>query len=184
MLPCIDNTAGNAETIRNCGLNNMALSYKKWQIVDNKCQPTTYALGNHDIPIIKNIIDTNQDLKCIVSGGEICSGYKGNTQDYSTDFEAHFVTPKNQAVSDNLSAYINHLSTNRNENAIAENTTGTTFGDYAYDNYGIPTYYVQLKASKRFTELADYHTLTEDEYLHCNYEAGRRIANIVNLFLI
>ena len=184
VLPCIDNTAGSAQTIRNCGLNNMALSYKKWQIVDGKCQPTDFALSCHDVPIVKNIIDNNQDLKCIVSGGEICSGYNYNAQDYSTDFETHFVTPKNQVASDDLSAYINHLSTDRNENVVAENTAGTTFGDYAYDNYGIPTYYVQLKVSKRYTELASYHSLTEDEYLHHNYEAGRRIANIANLFLI
>lgn len=76
------------------------------------------------------------------------------------------------------------METDRNEDVVIENTKGTTFGDYAFDNYNIPTYYVQLQVSKRYTELADYHTLTEDQYLHCNYEAGRRMANIANLFLM
>lgn len=184
VLPCIDNTAANADIIKNCALNNMALSYKKWQITDEKCQPTTYALSNHDIPILKSIIDNNTDLKCIVSGGEDCTKYSGNTQDYSTEYETQFVIPKNQVESDNLSLYKSHLETDRNENVIVENTQGTTFGDYAFDNYNIPVYYVQLHVSKRYTELADYHTLTEDQYLHCNYEAGKRMANIVNLFLM
>ena len=181
VLPCIDNQAGNADILKNCGLNNMALTYQKWQIVDGKCQPTEYALSNHDIPIIKKIIDENQDLKCIVSGGEILSGYALNGQDYVTDFETHIVVPKNQTYEP--SDYANHLSNNRNEHVVTEHTTGTTFGDYAYDNYNIPTFYIQLHVSKRWAELADYHTLTSDSYLYYNYEAGRRIANIINLFV-
>lgn len=181
VLPCIDNIAANTTTDKYSGLNNMALTYQKWRIVDGKCQPTTNALTYHDIPIIKSIIDNNTDLKCIVSGGEDCSKYAGNTQDYSTDFETQIIIPKNQTS--NINEYKLHLENNRNELVIIENTKGTTFGDYAYDNYNIPTYYVQLKVSKRFTELSSYHTLSETEYLHSNYEAGRRMANIVNLFL-
>lgn len=182
VLPCIDNIAANNSVDRYSGLNNMALTYKKWQIVDNKCQPTSNALTYHDVPIIKSIIDNNQDLKCIVSGGEIMTGYGGNTQDYSTDYETQIIIPKNQTNS--IGNYIDHLISNRNENVVIENTKGTTFGDYAFDNFNIPTYYVQLKVSKRYTELAEYHTLSETEYLHSNYEAGRRMANIVNLFLM
>lgn len=184
VLPCIDNKAGNANIINSCGLNNMALSFMKWQIIDNKCQPTTYALSVHDVPIVKTLIDNNQDLKCIVSGGEDCSKYSLNTQDYSTEFETQLVIPKNQVSSNELISYKAHLETDRNEDVVIENTKGTTFGDYAFDNYNIPTYYVQLQVCKRYTELADYHTLSKDQYLHCNYEAGRRMANIANLFLM
>ena len=73
---------------------------------------------------------------------------------------------------------------NRNEDVIIEHTKGTTFGDYAYDNFKIKTYYVQLHVSKKYTELSEYHTLTEDEYMHNNYESGGRMANIVNLMLL
>ena len=94
------------------------------------------------------------------------------------------VIPKNQVSSNELISYKAHLETDRNEDVVIENTKGTTFGDYAFDNYNIPTYYVQLQVCKRYTELADYHTLSKDQYLHCNYEAGRRMANIANLFLM
>lgn len=184
VLPCIDNIASNNGNDRNCALNNMALTYQKWQIVNEKCQPTNYALSVHDVPIVKNIIDNNTNLKCIISGGEDCSKYSLNSQDYSTEFETQFVIPKNQVLSNELNLYKTHLENDRNEDVIVENTIGTTFGDYAFDNYNIPVYYVQLYTSKRYTELADYHTLTEDQYLHCNYEAGRRMANIANLFLM
>lgn len=183
VLPCIDNKAGNTSTDRYSGLNNMALTFKKWQIVDGKCQPTSNALTYHDIPILKTIIDNNQDLKCIVSGGEIMTGYSLNTNDYTTEFETHIVLPKNQPVFEYVSDYKIHLNNNRNEDVVVETTQGTTFGDYAYDNYQIPVYYVQLKVSKRYAELSDYHSLSQDQYLYFNYEAGRRIANIVNLFL-
>lgn len=182
VLPCIDNKAGN-NTVqdRNSGLNNMALSYKKWQIVDGKCQPTSYALSVHDIPILKSIIDNNSDLKCIVSGGEDLTKYGANSSEYSTEFETHIVIPKNQ--NNDIDSYKSYLEVDKNENVVIENTVGTTFGDYAFDNYNIPTYFVQLKPSKRYEELSDYHTLSEVEYMHSNYEAGRRMANIVNLFL-
>ena len=181
VLPCIDNIAGNADIIKHCGLNNSCLSYKKWGIVDGKCQPTIYALGNHDIPIIKKVIDDNTDLKCIVSGGEIMTGYAGNPTDYVTDFETHIVLPMNMIDTSSIASYKTHLENDRNEFVVVENTKGVTFGDYAYDNYGIPTYFVQLKVSKKFEELSKYHALKEENYLYCNYEAGRRMANIVNL---
>lgn len=181
VLPCIDNVAGNATTIRNAGLNNTMFTEKKWQIVNNKAVPTAFALNNHDIPILKGIIDTNQDLKCIVSGGEIMELYSANPQDYSLNFETQIVVPKNYVHS--LENYKSHLEVNRNELVSIENTKGVTFGDYAFDNYEIPTYFVRLKVSKKFTELAQYHMLTSAQFMHSHYEVGRRIANIINLFL-
>lgn len=183
VLPCIDNVATNNSEQGKNGINNMILNRDKWEIVNGKCQPTAYALSVHDVPIVKNIIDSNKDLKVIVSGGEIMTGYSLNTQDYLTDYETSIIVPKNQSAS-NLTNYKTYLENDRNEDVVIENTKGTTFGDYAYDNYQIPTYYVQLKVSKKFSKLSEYHTLSEDEYLYCNYEAGRRMANIVNLFLI
>ena len=182
VLPCIDNTAANNATYRTSGLNNMALSYKKWQLVNNKCQPTSNALTYKDIPILKGIIDSNSDLKCIISGGEDCSKYSGNTQDYSTEFEVQIIIPKNQT--DNTQRYRDYLTTNNDEMCILERTQGTTFGDYAYDNFGIPTYYLQFKVSKHYALLGDYHTLSETEYIHGNYEAARRMSGIVNLMLL
>lgn len=185
VLPFIDNVAGNANaTQRTAGLNNQALGYQRW-VIDgtNKTVPAANAngTGNHGVQIIKALIDGNTDAKCIVSGGEILTGYGGNTPYYSTTFQAHFVVPRNMAF--DHAAYKTHLETNRSELVVVENTQGFTFGDYAFDQYGIPVYFVQLKASNRFTEWADDHTLTEQAYLHSNYEAGRRMANIVNLFV-
>lgn len=182
VLPCIDNQAANNVTYRTAGLNNQALSYKKWQIVNDKTVPKTNALSYNDVPIIKSLIDNNQDLKCIVSGGEIMTGYSGNTQDYPTDYETQFVIPRKMTI-DNLNDYISYLENNKNENVDVSNTIGFTFGDYAFDQYGIPTYFIQQKVSKRFTELSDFHTLTEQQYLHQNYEAGRRMSTIINTIL-
>ena len=182
VLPFIDNVARNTADDKNAGLNNTVITQPKWQIVNDKTEPTTFALSVHDVPILLSIIDSNQDLKCIVSGGEIMTGYSLNPPDYTTSFETHFVIPR-KMVND-LATYKTHLETDRDEFVVVENTQGKTFGDYAYDQYGIPTYFVQLKVSKKFTELAEFHSLTSEQYLHSNYEAGRRIANIVNLFLM
>ena len=111
------------------------------------------------------------------------SGYSLNPPDYTTDYETQIVIPKNAQISSAANAYANHLTTDRNEDVSIENTQGYTFGDYAYDQYGIPVYFVQLKTSKKWTELADYHTQTEEDYQYLNYETGRRMANIINLFL-
>lgn len=182
VLPCIDNTASNTVEYRTAGLNNQALSYKKWQIVNDKTVPTANSLTYNDVPIIKTLIDNNQDLKCIVSGGEIMTGYSGNTQDYPTDYETQFVIPRKMTI-DNLNDYISYLENDKNENVDVSNTIGFTFGDYAFDQYGIPTYFIQQKVSKRFEELSDFHTLTEQQYLHQNYEAGRRMSTIINTIL-
>ena len=183
VLPFIDNIAANNSTQRDAGLNNTCVDRQKWTITDNKTVPTDFALTVHDVPIIKSLIDGNTGLKCIVSGGEIMSGYSLNPPDYTTDYETQIVIPKNAQISSAANAYANHLTTDRNEDVSIENTQGYTFGDYAYDQYGIPVYFVQLKTSKKWTELADYHTQTEEDYQYLNYETGRRMANIINLFL-
>lgn len=184
VLPCIDNVAGNGDSIqRTAGLNQVAIQ-QRW-VIDgsNKAVPAAGANGadNHGVQIIKALIDANTDAKCIVSGGEIMTGYALNSADYTTTFQTHFVVPRNMAF--DHAAYKTHLETNRSELVVVENTQGFTFGDYAWDWHGIPVYFVQLKVSDRFTEWADDHTLTEQAYLHSNYEAGRRMANIVNLFV-
>lgn len=183
VLPSIDNRAANETNYIKAGLNNTVLSNQRWKILNGKCVPNDGVIGqgNHGVIIIKNLIDANTTAKCIVSGGEIMGGYAPNPPDYTTNFETQIVLPKNMVS--NLSTYANHLTTNRNELVSIENTQGVTFGDYAYDNHALPTYFVQLNVSKRFTELAAFHTLTANSYMHGNYEAGRRMANIVNLFL-
>ena len=187
VLPFIDNMAGNEDPYTGAGLNNAALSRQRWAIdsATNKTVPanTVHGIQNYGVQIIKSLIDSNPDLKCIVSGGEDMTGYSLNDQaEYATDFQVHFVVPKNMTF--DKSAYANHLSTDRREKVVVQNTRGLTFGDYAYDQYGIKTYFVQLKVSNRFSELSASHTLSEQQYLHSNYEAGRRFANIVNLFVL
>ena len=185
VLPCIDNVAGNgSDAQRASGLNNAALSRQRW-VIDgtNKTVPAANAngTGNHGVQIVKALVDANTDLKCIVSGGEILSGYGGNTPYYATVFQTHFVVPRNMAF--DQAAYKTHLETNRSEHVVVENTQGFTFGDYAYDQFGIPVYFVQLQVSDRYAEFGSDLTITATEYMHGNYEAGRRMANIVNLFV-
>lgn len=186
VLPFIDNAATNLAGISAAGLNNTALSRQRWVIDSgtNKTIPASneHGTGNYGVQIIKSIIDSNTNLKCIVSGGEFTTGYGGNDQtEYTTDFQTHFVVPKNMMF--NAADYANHLTVNRDENVVVENTKGFTFGDYAYDQFGIPVYFVQLKVSNRWSELSADHGITSDAYLYSNYEAGRRMANIVNLFV-
>lgn len=183
VLPFIDNIATNSDPLRLAGLNNTVVGRQRWVIVNGKTVPANdvHGTGNHGVQIIKALIDGNTDLKCIVSGGEIMTGYALNPADYSTAYQTHFVVPKNMAF--DQAAYAAHLAANRGELVVVENTKGYTFGDYAWDWHGIQTYYVQLKVSDRFTDLAAMHALTESQYLHANYEAGRRMANVVNLFV-
>lgn len=185
VLPFIDNTAANAVNYRDAGLNNAALSRGRWQIINDICVPASgiNGEGNHGIIIIKNIINNNQDIKCIVSGGEIMTGYAGNNQtEYSTDYEMQIIIPRKMTF--HFNELKKWLEDYRNEHLIIENTQGATFGDYAFDNFGIRTYYIQQKVSKKYLELSDYHTLTVNQYQHGNYETGRRISNIINLFII
>lgn len=187
VLPMVDTTARNYEPqLPEMGLNNGTYRNERWIIdADDKAVPVDgpTGTGNHGIKIIKKLIDDNADLKCIVSGGEITTGHNANNKtQYSTDYQTQIITPKNQVF--DKTAYTEHLATERNELIDIDNTDGRTFGDYAYDQFNIPTYFVQLKVSDRFFDLAPYHKFTEEEYSHQNYEAGRRMANIANLFLV
>ncbi len=185
VLPFIDNTAANTAPYTGAGLNNVALSRQRWAEVNGVTQPATGTHGadNYGVQIIKALIDTHSNAKCIVSGGEIMTGYSLNQQDlYTTEYQTHIAVPKRQTFA--KQAYKEHLETNRSELVVVEPTDGFTFGDYAYDNHAIPAYFVQLKVSDRFTELADDHALTSEQYIYFNYEAGRRMANIVNLFVL
>lgn len=185
VLPFIDNIAQNSAPYQPAGLNNTSLSRQRWTEVGGITQPSVgqHGVDNYGVKIIKALVDTNTDLKCIVSGGEIMEGFSLNDQTvYSTNYQTHIATPKRQVF--DKQAYKTHLETNRSELVVAEPTDGFTFADYAYDNHSIPAYFVQLKVSDRFTDLSNDHTLTEDKYMHFNYEAGRRIANIVNLFVL
>lgn len=185
VLPFIDNTASNSAPYTGAGLNNVALSRQRWVEVGGLTQPATGTHGadNYGLQIVKAMIDANSGAKCIVSGGEIMTGYSLNNQNlYTTTYQTHIAIPKRQVFS--KQAYKTHLETNRSELVVVEPTDGFTFADYAYDNHAIPAYFVQLKVSNRFTDLADDHTLTADQYMHFNYEAGRRLANIVNLFVM
>lgn len=186
VLPCIDNIASNSEYYREAGLNNTTLSRERWFIdSDNKTKPTIGVHGseNHGVKIIKGIIDSNTDIKCIVSGGEIMGGYALNPPDYTTDFEMQIVIPRN-CSKDGISNYAQYLASDRNEKVSIENTKGFTFCDYAYDHYNIPCYYAQLNVSKKYAERSSLMTVTSEAYLYRNYESGRRMANIINLFLL
>lgn len=184
VLPFIDNTANNTSPNTGAGLNNTTLSRQRWIISGSgKTIPATGVHGadNYGVQIIKNLIDSNANLKCIVSGGEIMSGFSLNPADYSENYQAQFVITKNMA--NTISDYTNYLRETRGELIDLVNTKGFTFGDYAYDTYSIPVYFVQQKVSSKFTELSDFHDLSEQQYLHGNYEVGRRISNIINLFI-
>lgn len=166
ILPCIDVYARKLYEPDNA----INLS-GKWEVVDGKAQVVGV---NHDTQIVKNLIDANTDAKCIVTGGEIDA-------QYPSEYQTQFVIPLNQ--SNNLTAYSSHLTANRSEIVTVERTQGMTFMDYAYDNHSIPCYAMQLHVSDRHSELQIYHVMTEEDYLHSNYEAGRRMANVANLFL-
>lgn len=167
VLPNIDIFA-NLNEFPTAGINLAG----KWSVENDKAQPVGVY---HDVQIVKNLIDANADAKCIITGGEIDA-------QYPSDFQTQVVLPKNQVS--NIDPYKTHLTTNRDELVVEAKTNGLTFMDYAYDNHAIPAYAVQLKVSNRFVDRAEYHNLSEELYLHSNYEAGRRMANIANLFLI
>lgn len=124
--------------------------------------------------IAKSVIDANSDASFVFAGGEIESSY-------SDSYQAQFIQPQGQNL--DLADYLNHLSAERDELTSTAVTDGLTILDYAYNTHAINGGYVNLKVSDRFTELSDYHTLSEGEYMYSNYEAGRRMANIVNLFV-
>lgn len=189
VIPCIDFlSGGNTDTEHNRGLNSMALTTrKKWEIVGGKCVPTTYGNSMEDVAIFKAWLDMNQDALAIISGGEDTSGYAFETPKYETDYMTQFILPMNQPREQWFSDYCTHLKDDRDEDAPdVESTDGKTSGDYAYDNYGIPTYYINLKVSQMWANRNQYAQDGDsaERYMYRTYETGRRIANIVNFILM
>lgn len=189
VIPCIDFlSGGNTDTEHNRGLNSMALTTrKKWEIVGGKCVPTTYGNSMEDVAIFKAWLDMNQDALAIISGGEDTSGYAFETPKYGTDYMTQFILPMNQPREQWFSDYCTHLEDDRGEDSPdVESTDGKTSGDYAFDNYGIPTYYINLKVSQMWAERQQYMQSGDsaDKYMYRTYETGRRIANIANFILM
>lgn len=132
-------------------------------------------VDNNNHIIAKSVIDSHSDASFVFTGGEIESSY-------SDSYQAQFIQPLGQNL--DLTEYTTHLSTERDELTSVAVTDGQTILDYAYTAHGMNGMYVNLKVSNRFTDLARYHGLSEEQYMHSNYESGRRMANIVNLFLM
>lgn len=191
VLPCINITAGgNSEGKREIGLNTTSLSNDKWQIVNEICQPTDYALNTaKDIPLLLSFFNANLDAELILSGGEDTTGYASETPKYTTDYMTQFILPKNMEIPSWLYEYSSYLQEGRGEDApIIEQTDGKTFADYAYDNLQIPTVYLNLQLDNMWNERKQYAQLNEQEddgsrYFYRTYETSRRLAAIVNIIL-
>lgn len=188
VLPCIDINGGDNNGEANSrSLNASFSSYAKWQIINNKCAPTNYAINTaHDVPIFLSFLQSHQDALMILSGGEDTSGYAFESPKYTTEYMTQIILPMNQIMPKVVQDYLDHLENDRGEDAAdVESTNGKTFGDYAYDNYGIPTIYLNMKVSQMWDERKQYAQENDDadRYFYRNYETGRRIANIANLFL-
>lgn len=193
VLPCIDIAAGGAGT--KIGLNSMTgsdTSGNKWTVSNNKCQPTSYGLGCEDVPIFKNWIDQQTGALILLSGGEDTSQQgserplPNTAEGYTTSYMTQFILPKNETL-DWLAGYCGHLEDDRGEDVPdVDHTNGKTSGDYAYDNIGIKTVYMNLKVSNMWAERNQYSQANDnaEHYLYRNYETGRRVANIANIFLL
>lgn len=190
VLPCIDVNAGGAGT--KIGLNSMPGSLNKWKISDAKCVPTDYGSGCEDVGVFTNWIAQQTGALIMLSGGEDTSWQASETprpdtqEGYTTSYMTQFILPKNVTL-DWLDGYCNHLEDDRGEDAPdVDHTNGKTSGDYAYDNIGIKTVYMNLKVSNMWSERKQYAQANDNEerYMYRNYETGRRIANIVNIFLM
>lgn len=195
VLPCIDIEAGeyNYQCL-NCMSGAQSPKYKRWTITGGKC--TRVANANFvDTAIFTDWLDSHHDgALVLVSGGEDTSGYAGeykgldnSTGKYSTDYMTQFILPKNMAAPQWLTDYCDHLEDDRGEDApVVESSGGTGCADYAYDNYNIPAVYVNLNVSQMWAARQQYMGSgdTSAKYMYRTYETGRRIANIVNIFLM
>jgi hypothetical protein len=149
--------------------------------------PTTYGDTCANVSIFKSWIALHTDAMAIISGGEDTSAYGFEIPKYSTDFMTQFILPFNQQTPQWLDDYCDWLEDVRGEDAPdVENTNGMTSGDYAFDNYDIPTYYINLKVSQMWAERQQYMQSGDsaDKYMYRTYEIGRRIANIANFVLM
>ena len=199
VLPCIDITAGDNSTVNNVdnrqrSLNNPyagPTNAARWRLQNNVCVP--YNSNHADVNIYTSWVDANSDALVLVSGGErkTLNSSTGNPNlgapSYETDYMTQVIVAKNVTEPSWLGDYCDHLVNDRGENKPdVEHTAGLTCGDYAYDNHGIPAYFVNLKPSNKWDEVKDYMQGgdTANRYMYRTYETGRRIANIVNFFLM
>lgn len=188
VLPCIDiNGGGNSTGSRERSLNTSGLgTYCKWANSNDKCVASAYGQSAADATIFMDWITENDDALVLVSGGEDCTGYSLESPAYETDYMTQFIKPKNLTTPAWLTAYCGHLEDDRGEDAPdVEATNGLTCGDYAYDNFAIPTFFINLKVSQKWAETAAYQSdQSSENYMYRTYETGRRIANIVNFILM
>lgn len=57
-------------------------------------------------------------------------------------------------------------------------------GYYAFDNHGLITYFINLKTHQaRYAQVIDDLRSDDEAYMYHTWNAGRRISNIVNVFL-
>ena len=194
VLPCIDIISGNnseGEAGRHRSLNTYGNnSYKRWIISNGVCVKASNSFA--DVNTFKNWVDTFKNLdetlsgaKILVAGGEESQSTLEDVT-YSTSYMTQFILPKNETL-DWLAGYCSHLENDRGEDAPnVDHTNGKTSGDYAFDNLNIPMVYVNLKVSNKWAERRQYAQAndTSERYMYRNYETGRRIANIVNIFLM
>jgi len=206
VIPCIDTGMGDGTgSMKYVGLNAAGLTaYAKWRSDNNVCKPTDFATAGavKDVPIFMAWISANSDALILVSGGEDTSGYTYERPKYSTDYNSQFIVPRTQPTPAWFTSYCDYLEDERGEDTPdVENTAadangyGLTCGDYAYDNYGIPAYFINLRPGSRWTRLSQYMAPPEgggalsagdniEQYRYRAYETGRRIAHIANMFLM
>lgn len=192
VLPCIDIDAGGhaqGKTEMSLNTNGTGVGYglDKWTINDGVCQPTTHGNACDDVTIFKAWVAAHDDALFLLSGGERAGGYSLEDTPYSTNYMTQIILPKNLTAPQWLTDYCAHLESDRGEDAPdVDNTNGMTSGDYAYDNYSLPTYYINLKPSNMWAARQQYMASgdTSEHYMYRNYETGRRIANIVNFILM
>ena len=193
VLPCIDIISGNNDSAeaRFRSLNNSFSTFKKWQVGTNGCERVgTFA----DSGIFVDWIDAHSDAIALISGGELeTTASTVGKPDYSTDYMTQVIIPKNLTelnepeIHQWLDSYCSHLEDDRGEDTpVVQFTDGATCGDYAYDNYDIPTFFINLNVSQMWAARQQYMASgdTSDKYMYRNYETGRRIANIVNFILM
>lgn len=192
VLPCIDiNAGGNSEGKKGMSLNTngtgVGSALAKWTISNGVCQPTNHGNECNDVTIFKAWVAAHDDALFLLSGGERAGGYSLEDTQYSTDYMTQFILPKNLTEPQWLTDYCTHLEDDRGEDEPdVENTAGATCGDYAFDNYDIPTFFINLNVSQMWADRNQYAQSQDsaDKYMYRNYETGRRIANIVNFILM
>ena len=191
VLPCINIIAGGNSTGKHeIGLNCAALSYKKWELVNNVCQPTSYAQNTaKDVPIFLSFLNQHTDARLLLSGGEDTSGYAFEEPKYTTEYMTQFILPKNMQTPIWLTEFASYLQEERDEDAPSiVQTDGKTFADYAYDNLQIPAIYLNLKLDGMWDVRKQYAAPEEKNgkgtmYFYRSYETGRRLAAIANIIL-